>query len=180
MAGAPVSVWRETVRLGELARGRVHRRLEPDSAQLAGLAGQLGLGSLESLTAEVTVSSWLDGAEVDGRFTAQVTQICGVTLDPFEATVSGDFRVRVVPPGSPNIPANEEGDEMELDLDADDPPDVLEGEEIDIAHYVTEHLALEIDPFPRKPDAVFEPPAPEEEASPFAVLRKLRQDDSPK
>ena len=40
--------------------------------------------------------------------------------------------------------------------------------------HVIEHLALEIDPFPRKPDAVFEPPATEEETSPFAVLKGLK------
>ena len=39
--------------------------------------------------------------------------------------------------------------------DAEDAPDVLEGETIDVSAYVVEHLALEIDPFPKKPGAGF-------------------------
>jgi len=50
---------------------------------------------------------------------------------------------------------------------------VLEGDVVDLAAYVVEHLALEIDPFPRKPGAVFTPPEPEEPPSPFAVLKGL-------
>ena len=56
-------------------------------------------------------------------------------------------------------------------------PELLEGDEIDLGGYVVEHLALEIDPFPRKPGVVFEPPADTEERSPFAVLKRLT--DSP-
>lgn len=177
MARAPLNPWRESVRLAEVARGPVRRRLEPDDAQRTALGRTLGLDALEALTAEVTVTPWLDGAEIDGRFTARVVQTCGVSLEPFESSLSGDFRVRVLPAASPNAPVGEDGEE--IDLEAEDPPDILEGEEIDLAAYVAEHLALEVDPFPRKPDAVFEPPAPEEDASPFAVLRQLKRGDPP-
>jgi len=52
------------------------------------------------------------------------------------------------------------------------------GEAIDVAGYVVEHLALEIDPFARKPGAEFEYIAPTVEESPFAVLKAL-QDRKP-
>lgn len=180
MAKPPLSPWRESVRLADLARGRVRRRLEPDAARRAALARDLGLDALDGFTAEMTVSPWLDGAQIHGRFTAEVTQTCGVSLDPFESTLSGDFTVRVLPAGSPNAPADDVADEIELDPGADDPPDLIEGDEIDLAAYATEQLALEIDPFPRKPGAVFEPPAAEAESSPFAVLRQLKPDDPAK
>jgi uncharacterized metal-binding protein YceD (DUF177 family) len=67
---------------------------------------------------------------------------------------------------------------VELDPDAADPPDVLEDDAIDLAAYVVEHLALEIDPFARKPGVEFEYTPPDEEESPFAVLKKL-QDPKP-
>ena len=172
MARPPLNRWRETVRLSELARGPVERRLSPDAAQLPAIARTIGVDALKGLTAEVTVSPWMDGAEVRGDLTAEVVQTCGVTLDPLEETVAGVFTVRVLPAGSPNLPS----DDGEIDLDADDPPDSLEGEEIDLAHYVVEHLTLEIDPFPRKPGVLFEPPAAEEETSPFAVLKRLKDD----
>jgi hypothetical protein len=39
---------------------------------------------------------------------------------------------------------------------------------------VVEHLALEIDPFPRKPGAEFDYQPPAQEESPFAVLKNLK------
>lgn len=174
MARAPLNIWRETVRLSEVDRGAIERRLQPDESQLPAIARTIGVDQLKSLTADVTVTPWMDGAEIRGNLRAEVRQTCGVTLEPIETTVSAAFMMRVVPAGSVNLPA----DDAEIDLEADDPPDPLEGEEIDLAHYVVEHLALEIDPFPRKPGAVFQPPEAEEEASPFAVLRRLKQDDA--
>ncbi len=175
MARAPVEPWREPLRLSELDRGPVRRRLAPDDAARAALGRSLNLGALESLTADLTVSPWLDGAEIAGRFDARVVQTCGITLEPFETQLSGDISLRVLPAGSPNLPANDEGEE--IDLDAPDPPDEVQGESVDLAAIVIEHLALEIDPFPRKPGAVFESPAPTEEASPFAVLKRLKPDN---
>jgi len=39
---------------------------------------------------------------------------------------------------------------------------------------VIEHLVLEIDPFPRAPDAEFTPPEAEPESSPFGKLAQLK------
>jgi uncharacterized metal-binding protein YceD (DUF177 family) len=166
--------WPVTLKLHELARGPVRLKLEPDDAQRAALAKQLGVRKLLAFTASVSVKPWLDGAEVTGRFDAVVEQICGVSLDPFEQPVSGDIEVRAVPHGSPHA-SPPEGGELELDLEAPDPPDELDGDTVDVSHYVTEHLALEIDPFPRKPGATFDYQPPEEETSPFAALKKLTE-----
>jgi uncharacterized metal-binding protein YceD (DUF177 family) len=165
--------WSKVVRLHELARGPVKLRLEPDAAERARIAKDLGLEGLPSLVADVAVRPWLDGAEITGRFQARVAQLCSVSAEPFEQDLRGEIEVRAVPAGSPNAPT-EAGHEVELDLEAPDPPDVLEGDAVDVAAYVVEHLALEIDPFPRKPGAAFDYQPPEEEESPFAVLKKLK------
>lgn len=169
--------WSHPIRLSELARGPVRVRLEPDAPTRAEIAKRLGLESLPALGADITVRPWLDGGEITGRFEGAVEQVCGLTLDPFEQPISGDIEVRVVPAGSPNAPGPEPVGEIELDADAPDPPDVLEGDRIDLAAYLVEHLSLAIDPFPRKPDAVFDyqPDAPEE--SPFAVLKRLKGEE---
>lgn len=169
--------WSRVVMLGEVQRGPVKARLEAEAADRKAIARQLGLVSLESLTADLTLRPWLDGAELTGAFTAEVTQTCSVTADDFAETVRGDILVRMVPAGSPNAPAEPTGEEIEVDLEGDDPPDVLETDRIDLSAYVVEHLALELDPFPRKPGAVFEPPPEEDSASPFAVLRNLKRED---
>lgn len=169
-----MSAWGKPLKLHEVNRGPVRLALAPDETERAAIAKRLGLRSLPSLTADVTVKPWLDGAEVSGRFDAVVEYVCGVTLDPFEQAVSGEVFARVVPTGSENAPDPEAG-EMELDLEADDPPDVLTSDAIDVTEYVVEHLSLELDPFPRKPGATFDYQPPQEEESPFAVLRKLQE-----
>ena len=171
-----MSAWRHMIRLSDLARGPVSVTLEPDAEARAAIAKELALEGLPALQGRITVRPWLDGAEITGRFTAVVEQICGVTLDPFETQIDGDFVVRAVPAGSPNAPADSEGGEVEMDLEAPDPPDVLSSDDIDLAGYLVEHLALEIDPFPRKPGAEFDYESDAPKESPFAVLKRLKDD----
>lgn len=172
-AAAGSGDWGRLIRLHELDRGPVSLHLEPDAAERAKIAKDLGLESLPALAAEVTVKAWLDGAEISGRFKATVEQLCSVSAEAFEQPLRGEIDVRAVPAGSPNAPS-EAGHELELELDAPDPPDVLEGDAIDVSAFVVEHLALELDPFPRKPGAEFEYQAPAQEESPFAVLKNLK------
>jgi uncharacterized metal-binding protein YceD (DUF177 family) len=165
--------WTTPVRLHEVGRGPMSVRLEPDAAERAAVAKTLGLVSLPALTADLTLRPWMDGVEITGRFEAVVEQVCAVSLDNFEHPLAGAIEVRAVPPGSPQAPQSA-GGELDFDPEAPDPPDVLEGETIDLAAYVIEHLALEIDPFARKPGAEFDYTAPDGPESPFAVLGKLK------
>lgn len=171
--------WSDTIRFSEVGRGPVRKRLEADEAARKAIARYLDLVSVEALSGDVSAKAWMDGAEIAGRFRAEVTQTCSVSAEPFPETVEGDFLVRVLPPGSPNAPQEDLGEEIDLDPEADDPPDVLETDSIDLAGYLVEHLSLELDPFPRKPGAVFEPPVDQEPLSPFAALRALKKDDAP-
>jgi uncharacterized metal-binding protein YceD (DUF177 family) len=164
--------WSSTLRLADVQRTSPTLELSPDPAQLKALAKLFDLEALNSLKAEVRLTPWLDGAELRGRWRAEVTQICGVTVEPFDSRLSGEFTVRVVPSDSPAAVHADE--DVAVDPEADDPPDVLESDVIDVAAYVVEHVALEIDPFPRKPGVEFEPPPEERPASPFAVLQSLK------
>lgn len=174
------SPWSEPLRLSEVARGPVRKKLEADEKTRAAIARHLGLVSIEALNADLTIRPWLDGAEIEGWLNAEVTYTCGVSAEPFADKVSGDFTLRAVPAGSENAPQEDTAEELELDPEADDPPDVLGGDVLDLGGYVVEHLSLELDPFPRKPGAVFEPPVETEPLSPFAALRVLKKDDAPK
>jgi hypothetical protein len=177
MAEGVIDPWPSAVPLGRVSRGGVDLRFEPDLAARREIAKTLGLVSLESLTAEVFLRPWMDGAEVSGLIRARVTQVCSVSADEFEEPVESRFSVHVLPADSEYAPQDEDtGGELGIDPDGDDPPDVLEGETIDVSAYVIEHLALELDPFPRKPGAVFQPPAEPVDLSPFAALKKLKSD----
>jgi len=164
-----------TVTLAEVQRGTVKRSLAADEAARARIAKALGLESLGRLEAEIQAKAWLDGLEISGRWSARIGQVCGVTLDPFESELSGDVHVRALPEGSAALGGpDESGGELDLDPEADDPPDVLESDRIDLGAYVVEDLSLAIDPFPRKPGAEFAAPEDKGELSPFAVLAKLK------
>jgi uncharacterized metal-binding protein YceD (DUF177 family) len=168
-------LWSHTVTLADIGRSTQSVSLSADNATRVAIARELGLERLDSLTANVRAKPWLDGAEITGALEAEVTQICSLTGEPFDSVLRSDFTVRVVPEGSDAAPRNDSA-EVDIDPEGDDPPDVLDNDRVDLAAYVVEHLALEVDPFPRKPGAVFEPPAEEEPISPFAVLTQLRRD----
>ena len=166
-------LWNQPLSLAEVQRSAVERTLEADDAILRRIAKALNLESLSGLQARLKVSPWLDGVQVDGRWSARAGQICGVTLEPFETDLEGEIHLRALPAGSPALGERAEH-EVDLDPSADDPPDVLDGGQIDIGAYVVEDLSLAIDPFPRKPGATFEVPETNGEPSPFAVLAKLK------
>lgn len=172
-----MSAWRHPIRINDLASGPVSVTLAPDEAVRADLAKQLGLESLPAFSGKIVARQWLDGVELTGRFSARVEQVCGVSLDPFESELDGQIEVRLAPKGSPNAQPESEN-EVNFDLESPDPPDLLEGEEIDLAHYLVEALALEIDPFPRKPGVEFDYEPETKEESPFAVLQKLKDDQA--
>lgn len=171
-----MSDWKHVIRLADVGRAPVSVRLEPDAETREKLAKELKLEALPALSGKLSVRPWLDGAEILGRYSARVVQICGVTLDPFEEGLEGEIAIQVVPPGSPQALIESEGSEISLDLDAPDPPDVLESDEIDLAHYLVEQLVLDLDPFPRKPGVEFDYKPAVTEESPFAVLKRLKDD----
>ncbi len=165
--------WSDELRLGELTHGAVERTLVADHDTRLRIADELGLDRLDSLQAELTVSPWLDGVLIEADWAASIEQTCGVTLEPFGSALEGRFSVRVLPRGSRHVPEDSDR-EVIVDPQAEDPPDLLDSDRVDLAAYVVEHLALEVDPFPRKPGVAFDAPAPETPPSPFAVLRDLR------
>jgi hypothetical protein len=169
--------WSVPVRLGEVSRGTLSLDLRADERTRAHIARLLQLVRLDRFDAEVRIRPWLDGAELNGRWTARVAQTCGVSLEDFDTQHDADFLLRVVPPSSKL--AVPQSAETVVDPEAEDPPDVLEGDVIEVGGYLVEQLALELDPFPRKPGVSFEPPSEGPPLSPFAVLQALKPKDDP-
>ena len=169
--------WPVGLSLHELARAAIERRLTAEGPTLARIAKALDLVELKSLDARLRITPWLDGAQIEGLWTASVVQTCGITLEPFETALGGELSVRAVPSGSSALPVTSDH-EIELDPEADDPPDEITDGVLPLGAYVVEDLSLAIDPFPRKPGVDFQPPPEPSETSPFAVLSRLKDQKS--
>jgi hypothetical protein len=162
--------------------------ISANEQERAALAAAIGVPALDRLEARLEITRLgLDGLTVRGEVTAELRQICVVTLEEFEARVVEPIEARFAPlkqpaPATPSpkgarrAGADRQTDAPERRVDAldDDPPDPLIGGVVDLGALVCEFLALGLDPYPRKPGARFAEPAPAEadaEVSPFAKLR---------
>ena len=101
-----------------------------------------------------------------------------VTLDPIESDIDEAIDLIFAPPEQ--IPALAElvDDAAEGEVEIPDPPEPIIGGVIDLGRLATDALLLGLDPYPRKPGAVFDPQvtADDPEDHPFAALKALKAD----
>jgi uncharacterized metal-binding protein YceD (DUF177 family) len=145
----------------------------PDSTEREALARRAGVNAVRSLSADLHVApDGRGGATVEGVLRATVTQTCVVTLEEFDNQIEEPISLRFAP-------AEEIADDPDglVDIEGEDPPDPLVNGGIDLADVVGEFLALSVDPYPRRPGAVFQSPAEPAAGldSPFAALEKLKE-----
>jgi uncharacterized metal-binding protein YceD (DUF177 family) len=163
----------------DAARRGLTLDLIADSAHRDRIAQAFGMISLEALSAHVTTQA-LPGLKplvhIHLELHGQVTQECGVTLEPFSHAITGELDLDCIQAGDVTDEVAAIG-EAELSLDDLDEPDVIENGQIDLGQYIIEALGEAYDPFARKPGAVFEELEMAPEPSPFAVLAKLKRDE---
>lgn len=150
--------------------------IDAGEEERAALAEYLDIPEVRMLKADLVLRAEPGRRFVlNGHVTAEIVQSCIVTLNPVEAHLDGPIR-RIYQDGE----ASE--DDPEMDPFDDDTPDQVENGMIDAGAAVCEHIALEMEPYPRSPDA------PEDEAAaaagagddgpgedhPFAVLARMR------
>jgi hypothetical protein len=147
--------------------------LVADESTRAAVAKLAGLAALPRLVAAFDVTRRGDGLRVVGSVSATVGQTCVVTLEPLENDVEEEVDLLFSPSSAPEI-IEEDGSEVEItDPDA---PEPLIGGVIDLGAIATEFLILGLDPYPRKPGAVFEQPTSDDPSShPFAALAELKK-----
>jgi uncharacterized metal-binding protein YceD (DUF177 family) len=150
--------------------------LVADDGERSAVAKRLGLSSLERLEAHVTLSRTGDIIRASGRVGAVLEQCCVITDQPVSAHVDEPFEMIFIPEPPVFKPEEEiELGESELDVVFHD------GAVIDLGGAIADTLALSLDPYPRSAgaDAALKEAGvlSEEQASPFAVLAKLRKND---
>jgi uncharacterized metal-binding protein YceD (DUF177 family) len=178
--------WQVPVALADVAETGRHFDLVADDDLRAAAAQLVGLRDLPRLQATFDVTRHgADGLHVSGRMSATVGQNCVVTLEPLVNEVEEDIDLVFAPP-SPSV-ARKAGEykagEDEAVEDASERPqrswngpEPLVGGVVDLGALVTEFLILGLDPYPRKPDAVFEAPQDvKPDPGPFAALAGLKE-----
>lgn len=162
----------EPLRLHQIGAG-LQRRLTPDAETCKRIARALDLQALDAFEVDINLVPTVSGWRLDGRVMADAVQTCGLTLEPLPVHIDRKFSVQMV---EATEREDDEDGEIDLELD-DDSADQIEDGRIDLGQYAVEQLALSLDPFPRKPGAVFEQPKEPGEISPFAVLKSLQSKD---
>jgi uncharacterized metal-binding protein YceD (DUF177 family) len=148
-----------------------------DERERRSIADRLGLGAIHCLEAHVAISRAGQVVHAEGRLSASLEQSCVVTGEPVAAHVDEPFALLFMPEPDGT------GPEDEIELGAEDCDVVFhDGAAIDLGGAVADTLALSLDPYPRSAsaDAALKEAGvlSEEQASPFAVLAKLKKGDS--
>ena len=150
-----------------------------DPTERAALAKRFGLLGLDRLSATLRLER-ADGKgliRVTGRFVAEVTQACVVTLEPVSSRIEVAFSLLYSVEAAPVAPR---GGEVMVASEEEDPPEPVGPEGIDLGEAAAQQLALALDPYPRAPGAAIPQAARDETRArptaegPFAPLSSLK------
>lgn len=145
--------------------------VEASAEERDALAKDFGMPGIRALSGDFKLDSTAKGIHVTGVVKASITQVCVVTLDPFDSDIEEEVEVDFAEPSG--MPA-----EPPTDINEYEPPDEIINGQIDLGALTAEFLALGLDPYPRKPGVDFEYRDPgDAKDSPFAALGKLKADE---
>lgn len=150
--------WRAPVAVEDIGETGEHFTLAADADARAGVARMAGLRDLPRLEANFEVTRHgAGGLHVVGRVSATVGQTCVVTLEPLASEVEEEVDLVFMPQSADERPA---GETRTADCAQDvnwDESEPLIGGVVDLGALATEFVILGLDPYPRKPGAIFEP-----------------------
>ena len=169
---ASATPWRVPVAVEDIPEEGQTFTLEADDETRAAIAQVAGLRELPQLGATFDVTRHGGGGlRVVGQVSAIAGQTCVVTLEPLLNPVEENVELHFMPQiAAPGLLAEKEPGPERPGARWNDPEPLIGGV-VDLGELATEFLILGLDPYPRKPGAVFE--ASQEraaEAGPFAAL----------
>jgi len=163
--------WHVPVALEEVPETGQHFDLAADALVRAAVAKVAGLRELPRFEANFDVTRRGGGLHVVGSISATVGQNCVVTLEPLANEVEETIDLVFEPLQRLAESAENEGQQHGVKWND---PEPLVGGVVDLGALATEFLILGLNPYPRKPGAVFEAPrdANRDQGS-FAALGRL-------
>jgi len=169
--------WSVPVTVAQIPEAGLHRDIEASAAERKAMAEVAGLREILSAHAALDVTPRSGGrVHVGGHVRARIGQTCVVTLDPIENEIDEPIDLIFAPPEQIPQLADLVDESVESGGEIPDPPEPIVNGVIDLGRLATDALFLGIDPYPRRPDAVFEAPmvAADPEDHPFAALKALQ------
>jgi hypothetical protein len=178
-SAGPTPPWSDPVAVIQIPETGLARDIEANPEQKQGMAALGGILGVDRVRAELLLVPIKGGTiHVTGRVFGRLTQSCVVTLDPIESDFDEPIDLIFAPPSQIRDLADSVDEDIESEEETPDPPEPIDNGFIDLGKLATDAVFLGLDPYPRKPDAVFqpliEPTAPEEH--PFAALKSLQLD----
>jgi uncharacterized metal-binding protein YceD (DUF177 family) len=173
--------WRAPVIVEQIPEIGLSRELEANAATRAAMAEIAGVREILSARAMFELKPESGGrVHVAGKLTARIGQTCVVTLDPIENDVEETIDLTFAPPEQIAHVTDRDEEMDEGDGEAAHEFEPIENGVIDLGRLASDVLYLAIDPYPRKPGAVFEPQiaAVDPEDHPFAALKALKGDQN--
>lgn len=173
--------WSMPVMVAQIPENGLHQQLTATAEQRAAIAALGGLRDVIEATATFDLVPIHDGrVKVTGRLQAIVGQNCVVTLDPVDNRIDEAIDLVFAPPSQIPEMADLVDDDQLPGADTPDPLEPIERGMIDLGHVAADALFLAIDPYPRRPDAVFQPSVEPQDPDehPFAALKALQKPPS--
>src|SRR5882757_8728088 len=150
--------WSVPVVVAQIPDTGLHREFGANAGKRQALADLGGLREVLSANASLDLTLMREGrVHVIGRVKARIGQSCVVTLDPIENDLDEAIDLIFAPPEQIPQLADLVDEAAESDVEIPDPPEPIVNGVIDLGRVATDALFLGIDPYPRRPDAVFEP-----------------------
>ncbi|MCK1637749.1 DUF177 domain-containing protein [Bradyrhizobium sp. 157] len=169
--------WPVPVAVAQIPETGLHRDIEADQAVRKAVADTGDLRAVLSVQASFDVTPKSGGRfHVAGHVRARIGQTCVVTLEEIENEIDEPIDLIFAPAEQIPQMAALVDDAEQSDEETPDPPEPIENGMIDLGRVATDALYLAVDPYPRKPGAVFEPmvEAADPEDHPFAALKALK------
>lgn len=142
--------------------GRIEVTASPE--ECAALAQDFRVPGIRDLVGRFETSGPPSAFRVRGTVSALVSQVCTVSLEPFEGPLSEPV----------DLLFTDTDQLVGTDAEDADVPDPIVGGKIDFGTITAEFLALGLDPYPRKPGINFEPHVEDRDEPPLAALGSLK------
>jgi uncharacterized metal-binding protein YceD (DUF177 family) len=135
------------IRLDQIGSDARSQTITADAAERLALARRFRVRAIDRLEADYLLVPHEDGWQATGTLRAEAVQACVATAEDVPERIETPFTIRFVQEG--DAAADEELELSEADCDIM----TVEGGRIDMGEAVAQTLALNLDPYPRSPDA---------------------------